>query len=245
MEAIVLGSGPGLPQTDRNLSSVLVRKGMQLVLADCGDGCVRRLMDHGIAADDLDAIMITHYHPDHVGGLFILLQMLYLQRRTKSLPVFLPERPSAFVDIMQLMYTFSQKFSFKLQIHEMEKVELFFDWIRAEPTDHLLGYEDIIREHSLLNQMKSWALAFTGENGDLVYTSDLETTDCIAGILNGANTAIVDAGHPKADQILKLKYLNIKRIILTHGISPELEARQNELEKELFEFAQEDIVYQI
>jgi hypothetical protein len=53
----------------------------------------------------------------------------------------------------------------------------------------------------------------------------------------------VDAGHPEAEQILKLKYLNIQRIILTHGISKELEARQAELEKDLFEFAQEDVVY--
>jgi len=245
MEAIVLGSGPGLPQADRNLSSVLVKKGVQLVLADCGDGCIRRLMDHGIKADDLDAILITHYHPDHVGGLFILLQMLYLQGRKKSLPVFLPERPAAFVEIMQLMYTFSQKFGFKLQIQDMEQVELFFDWISVEPTDHLLGYADIIGEHNLLNQMQSWAVSFSGDNGKLVYTSDLETTDCIAGFLQGAHTVIVDAGHPSADQILKLKYLNIKRIILTHGISAELEARKNELEEELFEFAQEDVVYHI
>jgi UDP-N-acetylmuramyl pentapeptide phosphotransferase/UDP-N-acetylglucosamine-1-phosphate transferase/ribonuclease BN (tRNA processing enzyme) len=245
MEAIVLGSGPGLPQEDRNLSSVLVRKGVQTVLADCGDGCIRRLMDHGIKADDLDAIFITHYHPDHVGGLFILLQMLYLQGRTKSLPVFLPERPSAFVEIMQLMYTFSQKFKFKLQILDMDQAELYFDWISAYPTDHLLGYSGIIKEHNLVNEMKSWALSFTGESGKLVYTSDLETTDCIADLLSNAHTAIVDAGHPEAEQILKLKYLNIQRIILTHGISKELEARQAELEKDLFEFAQEDVVYSV
>ncbi len=102
MEAIVLGSGPGLPQVDRNLSSVLIRHNGQMILADCGDGCIRRLMDHGIGAEDLDAVLITHYHPDHVGGLFMLLQMLYLMDRKKSLPVFLPERPAAFVETMQL-----------------------------------------------------------------------------------------------------------------------------------------------
>ncbi len=245
MEAIVCGSGPGLPQADRNLSSILIRHAGQTLLADCGDGCIKKLMEHGIGADDLDAILITHYHPDHVGGVFILLQMLYLMGRTKPLPVFLPERPSAFVEIMQLMYTFSQKFKFNLQIHELEQVELYFDWISAVPTDHLQGYAAIIKEHNLTNQMLSWSLCFYSDEGNLVYTSDLETTDCIARILKGAKIAIVDAGHPAAEQILQLKDWGINRIVLTHGISVELESRKDELDSRYFEFAEEDVVYKV
>jgi hypothetical protein len=42
-----------------------------------------------------------------------------------------------------------------------------------------------------------------------------------------------------------LKYAGIKKILLTHGITPELENRKNELNPEIFEFAREDVVYQI
>ncbi len=245
MEAIILGTSPGFPQADKNLSGVLVKSYGSTVLADCADGCTKRLLQHKLGANELDAVFITHYHPDHVSGLFMLLQWLFLAGRTKPLHLFLPERPAAIIEIMQLMYTFTQKFPFKLLVLDMEQAELYYDWITAIGTDHLFGYSHIIKEHNLSNQMKSWSLKFSGEAGELVYSSDLGTTDCIAGFIKGVHTLIVDAGHPDADQILKLKYLDIKRIILTHGISPSLEIRKQELDTNLFEFAEEDCVYTV
>ena len=243
MEAIVLGSGPGLPQADRNLSSLLLRNQGSLILADCGDGCTRRLIEQGIEADDIDAVLISHYHPDHVSGLFMLMQMLYLMKRKKPLHLFLPERPDAIVHVLQLMYTFSQKFGFELQIYEMEQVTRHYPWITASTTDHLLGYAGLIAKLELPNEMKSWSFRFAAEGGDLVYTSDLGTTDCISQLIHGAHTVIVDAGHPAAEQIFKLKHLGVSRIILTHGISAELETRKQELDMSIYEFAKEDHVY--
>lgn len=243
MEATILGSGPGLPQVDRHLSSILIRREEQLILADCGDGCAQRLLMKHIKANDLDAVFITHYHPDHVSGLFMLIQMLYLMGRTKALPVFLPERPEVLKEMLQTMYTFGRKFKFNLQLLDMEQTNLYYDWIKPTPTDHLWGYADVITELGLPNQMKSWALSFHSSNGVLVYTSDIATTDCIAGILRGAHTVIVDAGHPEADQIVKMKDLNIGQIVLTHGISNDLLARTDELDPDLFDFAREDFVY--
>ena len=245
MEVTILGSGSGLPQLDKHLSSILIRQANKLFLVDCGDSCSHRLLEYSIEADQLDAIFVTHYHPDHLGGVFMLLQMLYLQNRSRDLLLFLPERPASFLEMLQLMYTYPQKFGFNLLIRNIEDAELYFDWVSAVPNDHLYRYAPIIGEYRLPNQMKSWSLCFNVANGKFVYTSDLETTDCIADSLKGAHTALVDAGHPQAEQILKLEYAGIHRIILTHGISPELESRKNELNPELFEFAREDVVYQI
>ncbi len=58
----------------------------------------------------------------------MILQMLYLQNRKRDLLLFLPER-LAFSEILQLMYTYPQKFGFNLLIWDMEQAELYFDWI--------------------------------------------------------------------------------------------------------------------
>ena len=242
MEVTILGSGSGLPEVDKHHSGLLVKTKEQHILIDCGDGCSKRLLQHSIKPD---AIMITHYHPDHVSGLFLVLQMLYLAGRTKQLMLFLPERPSVVMDILHIMYTFVEKFGFKLLVLDMEQSELYLDNVYTASTDHLFGYASLIKEHSLLNQMKSWSVKISGDEGDMVFSSDIASTDCIADFIRDAHTLIVDAGHPAAEQIIKLKYCNIKRIILNHGISAELQDRMQELDETLFELAKEDVTYSV
>ncbi len=52
MELTILGAGPGMPQLDKHLSSILIRNAEQL-LADCGDSCAHRLLEHKIEAEEL------------------------------------------------------------------------------------------------------------------------------------------------------------------------------------------------
>ena len=98
MRFIILGSGPGIPQMDKNLSSIYVQTEHANLLLDCGDGCAKRLLQLGKSGDHLDAVLISHYHPDHIAGIFMLLQMLYLQDRRKALTIYVPERPEFILD---------------------------------------------------------------------------------------------------------------------------------------------------
>src|SRR5262245_34358163 len=68
----VLGSGS-------TGNAVLISTETTNVLVDAGLSAreiLRRLTAVGIAADKIDAVVITHEHSDHVGGLRILLQTL-------------------------------------------------------------------------------------------------------------------------------------------------------------------------
>lgn len=66
-------------QIQNQYTPVVVNTGNEVVLIDTGNGAARRpgrgaLLDvldkSGIAAEDVDIVVITHFHPDHVGGLF-------------------------------------------------------------------------------------------------------------------------------------------------------------------------------
>jgi len=245
MKFILLGTGPGMPNLETHQSGLYVKSGDKHLLFDCGEGTSRRLLRHGLSGEMLDAIFISHYHPDHVSGLFMVLQMLYLQKRQRQLQLFLPERPAVMLEMLNYLYTFPAKLSFPLQILDCHEAELYHDDVEAIPTDHLRNYEEYIHANQHANQMNSYAFKISSEQGDLVYTSDINTTDCILPALRNCHTVIVDALHPEAAQILKLQYAEIERVILNHGISKELLSILSNDHNVKYEVAVEDQSYSI
>jgi ribonuclease BN (tRNA processing enzyme) len=69
MEVTILGSGTVTPSLERNASCIAVRTSDMLLLVDIGPGAMRRLCEAGIDPKLIDAILITHFHPDHVSDL--------------------------------------------------------------------------------------------------------------------------------------------------------------------------------
>lgn len=84
MKFTVLGSGS-------SGNAVLISSETTNVLVDAGMSSreiVRRLAEMGVAQDQLDGVLITHEHSDHVGGLRVLMSSLkcpvYISRRTED-----------------------------------------------------------------------------------------------------------------------------------------------------------------
>ncbi len=221
MQIQVLGTGSGMPSEKLNNSCVLVKTQSRTFLWDAGEGCSKVLLKAGIQEDELDAVLITHLHPDHVTGIFMLIQMLYLQGRQKPLKLYLPEREDEFRGLLQFFYIFPRRFDFELQMLPLSKVSDDFPEISVCENDHLLGYKELIESHKLPNLLKAFSLKLSSPQGDFVYSSDLSTTDSIAGFVENAHTLLVDAGHPELQQIQKLGEYGIKRILLTHECRPE------------------------
>lgn len=73
MEVTILGSGTATPNLDRNASGMAVRSKNCLLLVDIGPGSMRRMCEAGIDARDVDVILLTHFHPDHVSDLVAFL----------------------------------------------------------------------------------------------------------------------------------------------------------------------------
>src|SRR5437868_12694761 len=69
LDVALVGTGGMLPLPTRWLSSVLLRFGRHLVLFDCGEGTQISLRQLGWGIKDIDLILISHVHGDHVTGL--------------------------------------------------------------------------------------------------------------------------------------------------------------------------------
>jgi hypothetical protein len=84
------GTGDGLPCADRNHSAFLYKFGTTSMIVDCGEPLCRGFKEAGFNFARLDRILISHLHFDHVGGLFMFVQGLWLEKRRRALSVHLP-----------------------------------------------------------------------------------------------------------------------------------------------------------
>ena len=79
-------------------------------LIDCGASSLPALKRLGIARDDIDLILITHFHGDHFGGLPFLLLDAQFTRRTRPLVIAGPEAiETRLTQVMEALFENSSK----------------------------------------------------------------------------------------------------------------------------------------
>ncbi len=86
LDVIFLGTGGSVPSARRNTASVLIRRGGDRLLFDCGEG-TQRQMQRSTGLVQVHDIFITHLHADHYLGLPGLLKTWDMQDRHSSLVI--------------------------------------------------------------------------------------------------------------------------------------------------------------
>jgi ribonuclease Z len=89
LQAIFLGTGGSVPSARRSTASVLIARGGERLMFDCGEGTQRQLQ-RSLGLIQVDAIYLTHFHADHVLGLPGLLKSYDLTDRETPLQVYGP-----------------------------------------------------------------------------------------------------------------------------------------------------------
>jgi ribonuclease BN (tRNA processing enzyme) len=79
-------------------------------LIDCGASSLPALKRQGIVCDDIDLVLITHFHGDHFAGLPFLLLDAQFSRRTRPLVIAGPEGLEArLTQVMEALFENSSK----------------------------------------------------------------------------------------------------------------------------------------
>jgi ribonuclease BN (tRNA processing enzyme) len=76
MKLIVLGSGTCVPSLKRSAPAYYLEAEGRRVLVDCGSGTLLQLEKANRSYKDIDAVFVTHTHPDHVSALSPLVHAL-------------------------------------------------------------------------------------------------------------------------------------------------------------------------
>jgi len=84
-----LGTGGAVPSARRNTASLLVTRGGERLLFDCGEG-TQRQMQRSLGLVQADDIFLTHFHADHILGLPGLMKTWDLTDRQAPLRIYGP-----------------------------------------------------------------------------------------------------------------------------------------------------------
>ena len=86
LDVVFLGTGGSVPTARRATACVLVRRGGERLLFDCGEGAQRQ-MQRSTGLVQLDEVYVTHLHADHYLGIPGLLKTYDLHDRQRPLRI--------------------------------------------------------------------------------------------------------------------------------------------------------------
>jgi ribonuclease Z len=130
-----LGTGGAVPSARRSTASVLVTRGGERLLFDCGEG-TQRQMQRSLGLVQVDAIYFTHFHADHFLGLPGLLKTYDLTERERPLTVY---GPRGLRDLIQSLGRVIGRVGYKLDLVELkpgDAVPCDGAEVRAFPVEH-------------------------------------------------------------------------------------------------------------
>jgi ribonuclease BN (tRNA processing enzyme) len=188
-------------------------------LIDCGASSLPALKRLGIARDDIDLILITHFHGDHFGGLPFLLLDAQFTRRSRPLVIAGPEGIEArLTQVMEALFEHSsktkQRFALSIVALKPEETRSFgavtvtpFPVVHGESGGPFLAYRA------------------EAEGRVIAYSADTEWTETLIPAARDADLFIAEAST--YDKVVRnhlslttleahLAEIRPKRLVLTH-----------------------------
>jgi len=247
MRLTVLGSGDAFGSGGRFNTCFMVETAGRTVFLDFGATSLVALRARGIDPSAIDAIILSHLHGDHFGGLpFLLLHAQFLLRRERPLLIAGPPGSRERIDAaLEVFFPRSSGTSWR------------FPWSVVEITpgvpDEVLGIAVTTAEVIHPSGAPSTALRLSHGGTVLAYSGDTEWTDALIPIADGADLFILECyeharvvtGHLSWNVLKpRLPELRAKRIMMTH-MNPSMLERIDEIKAEGLLVAEDGLVMDV
>jgi ribonuclease Z len=245
MEIVFLGTGCPVVSTERYGPAQLILAEGTRLLVDCGSGVTQRLVAAGTPGRDLDALLLTHLHSDHLVDLYQLVVSSWHQGRDRPLAVYGPPGTRRYVE--GLLALWEPELSLRIA-HEKRpsidalKVEvteiaagqtLAFGGLAVEvvevdhkPVRHAFGFVFRAGGCTLAlsgDTRRSAALIAAARGADLLVHEVFVHREMpvVPGVRSAETVANVAGYHTLSSEVGKIAAeANVKALALTHFVPP-------------------------
>ncbi|MFW6134726.1 MAG: MBL fold metallo-hydrolase, partial [Elusimicrobiota bacterium] len=175
MNIYLLGTGSAVATSERDNSSIFFKSNDFNILIDCSGSTVHKISKLGLDFKDIQNVLITHFHPDHVYGLPSLIHSL--APYDKFPVIYAPD--NLINNIYELMKVFG--FENNVTILSVKKLIQQYNFIDIFPTRHTEDSIGVILDY---------------EGKKTVYTSDTGPINNLHHKISGCNYLIHDCYAP-------------------------------------------------
>ena len=212
LNIVLCGAGSPMPDLKRAGPCVAVIAGEQVLIVDVGSGSARQLAPSGIPTGKIAAVLLTHFHSDHIDGLGELLMQRWVNgAHTSPTPVIGPAGVEQVVEGFNRAYT--QDFSYRVGHHGAAVVPpggaggVARPFAPPAPGEQLLVYEAgglkvtaISVEHPPIVPAVAYRFDYQGRSA--VVSGDTKKSVPLARLAQGADLLVHEALSTELVQVL-------------------------------------------
>ena len=171
--------GTGCPKVDHKRfgPSNLVSTNKTKILVDCGSGVTQRLEQLKVPTADIDALVLTHLHSDHVVDFYQLIISSWHSYRTKSWKIYGPKGTKKF--FTKIMNAWKEERNLRIKYEERASIEAFKLDIKEFKEYGKIKIKDTILEYFMVDhQPVKYAYGFNFYNHKKKLTISGDTKPC-------------------------------------------------------------------
>jgi ribonuclease Z len=214
-----------------------IKKNGRLFLIDCGCPASMLLKKMGEDPRNIEAVFLTHWHPDHASGLPMLIQDLQLTHRHTDLTIYGPAGTTRKVEMLQNLFILPPEvYPFALHtieyteqtIYEHEGLRIQFYETRHLSQDH---WRELDVKHGFQITPVAHGLSMEIDGIKIVVSGDVLTSEDLTHVLPGAGLVIHEFGHIDPVKLAQfVREQQISNLLVTH-IHHEWDERADELQR--------------